>query len=123
MPLDKQDLKLIKETVTDVVKKVVKKEMVGFARKNDLKEFVKKSDITNFATKDDLERFKNEIIDSTTEGFKDMQEQINNHTAEIIEIKNGQEEIRLRIDQLASQFEVRDIKKRLTRIKTRIGID
>jgi hypothetical protein len=210
MPLDKQDLKLIK----GIVKEVIKKELVGFAKKEDFKQFAKKSDLKNFATKDDLKGFakkddlknfatkddlkrfatkddlanfamkddlkklesrmatKNDLIKlelkmatkddlanfatkddikrleskidstkdelvmtidelriSTAEGFEDVQGQLQEHgkrfdkiDAELIEIKAEQENVKLRMDQLAPKFEVVDLKKRVTKIEKVVGV-
>jgi hypothetical protein len=197
MPLDKQDLKLIK----GIVKEVIKKELVGFAKKEDFKQFAKKSDLKNFATKDDLKGFakkddlknfatkddlkrfatkddlanfamkddlkklesrmatkddlanfatkddikrleskidstKDELVMtidelriSTAEGFEDVQGQLQEHgkrfdkiDAELIEIKAEQENVKLRMDQLAPKFEVVDLKKRVTKIEKVVGV-
>lgn len=56
-------------------------------------------------------------------GFNDVQKEFEVVKQDITELKDGQEQIKLRLDNVAYRFELKDLDKRVTRLERKAGIE
>ncbi len=64
-----------------------------------------------------------ERFDNVDEKISGSDKMISSLTSEIHDLKIGQENIILRLDQMVPQFEVKELKKRVSRIENHLNLD